>query len=59
MKLAGEQPDTSWLNEAAKARIEGEDLQHVLAELFAETGGPPSEGELAHAATRLVNADCR
>jgi Arc/MetJ-type ribon-helix-helix transcriptional regulator len=48
---------SSWLNEAAKARIEREDLQRVLAELLDEAGGPPAEEELAEAATRLAHAD--
>jgi len=41
------------------ARIEREDVQRVLAELLDVTGGPPSEGELSDAATRLVDADRR
>jgi len=50
---------SSWLNEAALARIEREDLERVLAELLDETGGPPTEGELADAARRLIDADRR
>ena len=40
---------SAWVNEAGRARIEGEDLAEVLAELFDETGGPPTEQELARA----------
>jgi Arc/MetJ-type ribon-helix-helix transcriptional regulator len=45
---------SSWLNEAAKARIDREDLQVVLAELLDESGGPPTEAELAQASTLLA-----
>jgi len=50
---------SSWVNEAARAHVEHEDLQAVLAELFAETGGPVSEAELAEAQVRLAAADRR
>ncbi|MGH9155127.1 MAG: hypothetical protein ACRD1K_04605 [Acidimicrobiales bacterium] len=50
---------SSWINEAAKARIEREDLEFVLAELLNEAGGPPSVAELAEAAGRLSIADRR
>lgn len=48
---------SSWLNEAAKAYVEREDLEAVLAELLAETGGPVSQAELAEAQARLTEAD--
>jgi Arc/MetJ-type ribon-helix-helix transcriptional regulator len=50
---------SSWINEAAKERIEREDLEIVLAELLDATGGPPSEAELTDAATRLPNGNSR
>jgi Arc/MetJ-type ribon-helix-helix transcriptional regulator len=50
---------SSWLNEAARAHVEREDLETVLAELLDTTGGPPSEVELAEAETRLAAADRR
>ncbi len=50
---------SSWLNEAARAHVEREDLEAVLAELLDETGGQPSQAELAEAQTRLVGADRR
>lgn len=50
---------SSWLNQAARAHVEREDLGVVLAELIDETGGPPTQAELAAAETRLAVADCR
>jgi len=50
---------SSWLNEAARAHVEREDLESVLVDLLDETGGPPSEIELAEAETRLTVADGR
>ncbi len=44
---------SSWINEAAKERIERQDLEIVLAELLDTTGGPPSEAELTDAAFSL------
>lgn len=44
---------SAWINEAAKARIERQDLEIVLADLFDATGGPPTEAELAEASARL------
>jgi hypothetical protein len=52
-----EQPLTAWLNDAGRARVGGEDLAEVLAELFDETGGPPTAQELAHARQRLALAE--
>lgn len=48
---------SSWLNEAARAHVEREDLAAVLAELLDETGGPPSQAELAEAQARLAGAN--
>ena len=50
---------SAWLNEAGRARVEGEDLAVVLAELFDETGGPLSEDELDGARRRLALAEQR
>jgi hypothetical protein len=50
---------SAWLNEAARARMEGEDLGVVLAELFDATGGPLTEQELAQARQRLALAEQR
>lgn len=50
---------SAWINEAAKARIEREDLEVVLADLFDATGGPPTEAELADADARLAGNDLR
>jgi Arc/MetJ-type ribon-helix-helix transcriptional regulator len=50
---------SSWLNEAARAHVEREDLGAVLAELLNETGGPLSGTEVAEAKTRLAAADRR
>lgn len=50
---------SAWLNEAARARVEGEDLAHVLAELFDDTGGPLTDQELAEARQRLALAEKR
>lgn len=50
---------SSWLNDAARARLEGEDLAAVLAELFDDTGGPLTERELAQARERLAIAERR
>jgi hypothetical protein len=48
---------SAWLNEAGRARVDSDDLATVLAELFDETGGPPTEQELSHARARLAKAD--
>lgn len=45
---------SSWLNDAARERVEDEDLATVLAEVFADTGGPLTEQELARARGRLA-----
>ncbi len=48
---------SAWLNDAGRARVEGEDLAEVLAELFDETGGPLTDPELALARQRLALAE--
>jgi hypothetical protein len=50
---------SAWLNDAGRARVEGEDLAAVLAGIFDETGGPPSEEELDRARQRLALAERR
>lgn len=50
---------SAWLNDAGRARVESEDLAAVLAELFADTGGPLTEQELATARQRLALAEQR
>ena len=50
---------SAWLNEAGRARAEGEDLAEVLAELFDETGGPLTEQELDEARQRLALVERR
>jgi hypothetical protein len=50
---------SAWLNDAGRARVEGEDLALVLAELFDDTGGPLTEQELAQARQRLAIAERR
>ena len=48
---------SAWLNEAGRARAEGEDLAAVLADLFDETGGPLREEEMVRARRRLALAE--
>ena len=48
---------SAWLNDAGRARVEGEDLAEVLAELFDKTGGPLTDQELALARQRLALAE--
>jgi hypothetical protein len=48
---------SAWLNDAGRARAEGEDLAEVLAELFDETGGPLAEEEVTRARQRLALAE--
>jgi len=48
---------SAWLNDAGRARVEGEDLAAVLAELFDATGGPLTDDELARARRRLALAE--
>jgi Arc/MetJ-type ribon-helix-helix transcriptional regulator len=50
---------SAWLNEAARARLQSDDLASVLAELLQETGGPLTEQELAAARARLAKAEGR
>ncbi|MHB2022033.1 MAG: hypothetical protein ACYCO3_01680 [Mycobacteriales bacterium] len=50
---------SAWLNDAGRARVEGEELAEVLAEIFEETGGRLTEEELAAARRRLALAERR
>lgn len=50
---------SAWLNEAARERIDGDDLAQVLAEIFVGTGGDPTAEELAEARRRLAEAEQR
>lgn len=50
---------SAWLNDAGRARVEGENLAQVLAELFDETGGPLTDEELSRARQRLALAEQR
>lgn len=50
---------SAWLNDAGRARIESDDLAGVLAEVFEQTGGPPTSEELDHARQRLARAEKR
>lgn len=49
----------AWLNDAGRARLEGEDLAAVLAGIFADTGGPLNDEELERARQRLAVAEQR
>lgn len=46
---------SAWLNEAGRERLERDELGEVLAEIFAATGGVPTEEERAQA-RRLLGA---
>lgn len=48
---------SAWLNDAARDRMEYEDLAAVLTELFDATGGPLTAQELARARQRLALAE--
>lgn len=48
---------SAWLNDAARERVESEDVAAVLAELFDDTGGPVTDRELAEARKRLALAE--
>lgn len=48
---------SAWLNDAGRARVEGEDLAAVLAGIFADTGGPLSDEEMERARQRLAVAE--
>lgn len=47
---------SAWINDAGWAKLEREDLGDVLSSIFAATGGPLSEDELAVARKRLSSA---
>lgn len=48
---------SAWLNAAARARVESEDLAVILADLFEDTGGPLTDQELVRARQRLTLAE--
>lgn len=48
---------SAWLNDAARERIEDEDLASVLTELFEATGGPLTAQEMERARQRLALAE--
>jgi uncharacterized iron-regulated protein len=48
---------SAWLNDAARERIEDEDLATVLSDLFEATGGSLTAQELASARQRLALAE--
>jgi hypothetical protein len=50
---------SAWLNEAGRARVERDDLNIVLSEIFDASGGPLSEQELTSARARLADAQPR
>lgn len=48
---------SAWLNDAGRAKAEGEDLAAVFADLFDQTGGPVTEQELTVARRRLASIE--
>jgi cytochrome P450 len=50
---------SAWLNDAARARVEHDDLATLLAEMLDETGGPLTDEELAAADRKLAQAQWR
>ena len=48
---------SAWLNDAARDRIEDDDLAGVLSGLFEATGGPLTAAELGRARHRLALAE--
>ena len=50
---------SAWLNDAARVRLEREELSDVLAAIFEGTGGPLTPQELATARKRLAEAESR
>ena len=50
---------SAWLNEAARTRVESEDLADVLADLLDDTGGSLTPQELDRARQRLALAEQR
>lgn len=50
---------SAWLNEAGRAKADGDDLAAVLADLFVDTGGALTEQELAQARRKLSSAERR
>lgn len=50
---------SAWLNDAARVRLERDELGDVLAEILDSTGGPLAPEELAAARRRLAEAEPR
>ncbi len=50
---------SDWLNQAARSRVERDDLSGVLAEIFEASGGPLTEHELVDARARLADTERR
>ena len=50
---------SAWLNDAARAQLEREELGDVLASILDATGGPLSQRELAAARQRLADVEPR
>jgi hypothetical protein len=50
---------SAWLNDAARARLEREELGDVLAAILDSTGGSLTSAELAAARQRLAEAESR
>ena len=48
---------SAWLNDAARARLEREELGDVLAAILDSTGGSLTSAELAAARQRLAEAE--
>lgn len=48
---------SAWLNAAARNYLEQTELKDVLAEIFAETGGPLTDDELQAARATLAAAE--
>ncbi|MGC9220349.1 MAG: hypothetical protein ACP5H2_03210 [Solirubrobacteraceae bacterium] len=50
---------SAWLNDAARVRLERDELGDVLAEILDSAGGPLTPAELAAARQRLAEAEPR
>ena len=50
---------SAWMNAAAQARLDSEEVAAVLADLFDATGGPVTDVELAEARERLAAVEPR
>ena len=50
---------SAWLNDAARVRLEREELRDVLAAILDNAGGPLTPQELADARQRLAEVESR